>query len=188
MDKKGLRREILKIRNNISMNIREKQDKLIYDKFINSELYKNANNLFIYVSFGSEVNTHKIIEKAIKDNKNVYVPKTYVDKREMAAVKIHSLDELIVDSYGILEPKNVDKINVSKEFDLIIMPGVAFDISGNRIGYGAGYYDKYISSNNKQYVKVALAYDEQIVDTIEKEGHDIKVDYIINSKKFIKTS
>lgn len=184
MNKKELRKELLKKRNNIKSYLKQEQDNIIYENFINSELYKNAQDIFIYVSFGSEVDTHKIINRALKDKKNVYVPKTDMNKKEMIAVKIHSLSELNVDSYGILAPVNVDKTLIANKFDIIVMPGVAFDKLGNRIGYGGGYYDKYIKNNIRATKKIALAYEEQIIERIESEIHDIKVDYIISPKKF----
>ena len=138
------------------------------------------------VSFGSEVNTHEIIKKAIIDKKNIYVPKIDMKKKEMIAVKIHSLIELSVNNYGILEPINVDKDKIANDFDIIVMPGVAFDENGNRIGYGGGYYDKYLEKNIFKAKKVALAYEEQILERIESDFHDIKVDFIINTKKIIK--
>ena len=104
----------------------------------------------------------------------------------MIAVKIHSLTELSVNNYGILEPINVDKDKIANDFDIIVMPGVAFDENGNRIGYGGGYYDKYLEKNIFKAKKVALAYEEQILERIESDFHDIKVDFIINTKKIIK--
>ena len=103
----------------------------------------------------------------------------------MKAVKINSLDELIVDNYGILEPKYVDKNNIGDNFDLIIMPGVAFDRCGNRIGYGGGYYDKYLLNIKEDIKKIALAYDIQVIDDIHREKHDIKVDCIITEKEIV---
>ena len=148
MEKKLVRKEILNMRNNMSNEKRILKNKLIYNLFINSDLYKKAKDIFIYVSFGSEVNTHEIIKKAIIDKKNIYVPKIDMKKKEMIAVKIHSLTELSVNNYGILEPINVDKDKIANDFDIIVMPGVAFDENGNRIGYGGGYYDKYLEKNN----------------------------------------
>ena len=103
-----------------------------------------------------------------------------------SAMKINSLDNMGVDKWGILEPKTVEEDKIGEEFDLIIMPGVAFDKFGNRIGYGGGYYDKYISRKNIKCPKIALAYDLQIIDKIQCEEHDIKADGIISNKEFIK--
>ena len=105
----------------------------------------------------------------------------------MIAVKINSFAELNVDNYGILEPISVDKEKIASDFDIIVMPGVAFDKEGNRIGYGGGYYDKYLEKNIFKAKKIALAYEEQILEKIETDYHDIKVDFIINTEKIIKT-
>ena len=182
MDKNMVRKEVLHTRNNMSNELRKLKDKLIYDLFINSDLYKKAKDIFIYVSFGSEVSTHEL-----RDKKNIYVPKTDINKKEMIAVKINSFAELNVDNYGILEPISVDKEKIASDFDIIVMPGVAFDKEGNRIGYGGGYYDKYLEKNIFKAKKIALAYEEQILEKIETDYHDIKVDFIINTEKIIKT-
>ena len=183
MDKKIVRKEVLHTRNNMSNELRKLKDKLIYDLFINSDLYKKAKDIFIYVSFGSEVSTHEIINKAISDKKNIYVPKTDINKKEMIAVKINNFAELNVDNYGILEPISVDKEKIASDFDTIVMPGVAFDHEGNRTGYGGRYYDKYLEKNIFKAKKIALAYEEQILEKIETDYHDIKVDFIINTEK-----
>ena len=104
----------------------------------------------------------------------------------MIAVKINNFAELNVDNYGILEPISVDKEKIASDFDTIVMPGVAFDKEGNRIGYGGGYYDKYLEKTSSKQ-KIALAYEEQILEKIETDYHDIKVDFIINTEKIIKT-
>ncbi len=105
----------------------------------------------------------------------------------MIAIRIYSLDNMIEDNWGILEPKDIDKKNICENFDLIIIPGLAFDRRGNRIGYGGGYYDKYFSKIKNINNKVALAYDFQILDNIKSEIHDIKVDYIISNNETIIT-
>ena len=186
MDKKIIREKIINKRNNLSLDIKIEYDISIFSELINSEFYKNANRIFTYISFGSEIDTIKFIKYALNDNKEIYVPKTDKTKKEMVAIRINSLDNMIVDKWGILEPKHVDKENICKSFDLIIMPGVAFDRKGNRIGYGGGYYDKYFSQIKDESNKMVLAYDFQIVNSIKNETHDIKVNYIITNNEFIK--
>ena len=87
-------------------------DKVIFKKLINSDIYKKSKKIFTYVSFGSEVDTKKFINYAISDNKDIYVPKTDKINKEMLAIRINSLDNMIVDKWGILEPKDVDKIKL----------------------------------------------------------------------------
>ena len=162
MDKNYIRKEILKTRDDIEVVLKKEYDSIIFKRLINSDTYKNANKIFTYISFGSEVDTKEFIKYAL------------------------SLDNMGVDKWGILEPKTVEEDKIGEEFDLIIMPGVAFDKFGNRIGYGGGYYDKYISRKNIKCPKIALAYDLQIIDKIQCEEHDIKADGIISNKEFIK--
>ena len=166
--------------------LKKEYDSIIFKRLINSDTYKNANKIFTYISFGSEVDTKEFIKYALSDNKEIYVPKTDKGKREMVAMKINSLDNMGVDKWGILEPKTVEEDKIGEEFDLIIMPGVAFDRSGNRVGYGGGYYDKFLSEINSDIPTIALAYDIQILEEVPSEKHDIKVHMVITEKETIK--
>ena len=186
MEKKRIREEIIQKRNDLSSKIKKEYDELILKKLIESDIYNKSKKIFTYVSFSSEIDTIKFIKYALNDNKEVYVPKTDKTKKEMVAIRINSLENMDVDNWGILEPKSVDKNKIGKNFDLILIPGLAFDRKGNRIGYGGGYYDKYLSQIKEENNKIVLAYDFQVVDSIKNEAHDIKVNYIITNNKFIK--
>lgn len=185
MDKKKIRKEILNIRNSLEKRIKESYDDKIFNCFIESELYKNSNNIFIYVSYGSEVNTIKLIERFLKDKKKVFVPKINFSTKEMFAIKIESLDILVENKMGILEPKYLDRYIKQDDLDIILMPGAVFDLQGNRIGYGGGYYDRYLKNTDKNN-KIALAYSLQLAEEIPCESHDIKVDYIVTEKNIKK--
>lgn len=184
MDKKELRTLILNKRDNIID--KEKKDISIIDTLIDTDYYKESKKIFIYIGFGSEINTLKLIEIFLQGGKDVYVPKTNIQKKEMKAVKIKSLDKLALCKYGILEPDNEDEVIDREDIDLIIVPGVAFDKSGGRVGYGGGFYDKYLSKIIRNTAKVALAYDFQIINEVPTEDHDIKIDCIITDKDIIK--
>jgi len=184
-DKKSLRIKVLNIRENISKEEKYLKDNIILEKLFESNLYKDSKNIFVYVSFRDEINTIKLIEKAFLDNKNVYVPKVYNSNKTMKAIKIDSLDNLEKNKMGILEPKN-DNLSIDKNnIDLIIVPGAVFDEDFNRIGYGGGYYDRYLEEISYKNNKIALAYDFQIISKIEAEDHDIKMDYIITDKRIL---
>ena len=184
MDKKTLRKIMIEKRDMLSEE-KEIFDNKIKNKLLNIELYKKSKNIFVYIGFGSEINTKEIINCFFYDNKNVYVPKTNIETKEMNAVKINSFENLVENRYGILEPNN-DEIILNKDnIDLIILPGVAFDYNGGRVGYGGGYYDRYLESINKDISKVALIYDFQLLDKVPCEDHDIRADYIITEKRFI---
>lgn len=188
-DKKILRKEILEKRNNINSAKKKELDKKILDQFYESKYYKEAGKIFIYISYDSEINTKVIINKALKDKKKIYVPRTEFKTRHMDAVEITNLDNLAESKYGILEPKIEEPHIDPNEFDLIVVPGVAFDRNGGRMGYGAGFYDRYFKKINKEnidkIVKLALAYELQILDKVPMNAQDVPVDYIITENEFI---
>ncbi len=187
-EKKVLRNKILEIRDSLNNNEKELMDNKIFNELINTDLYKRSINIFIYISFSNEINTRNIIEKAFKDKKNVFIPKVYKDEKSMKAIKLNSIDELKKNSMGILEPIDDSNYIEKENIDLIVVPGVVFDKECNRIGYGGGYYDRYLKDIKSKENKIALAYDLQIVDKIESEVHDIKVDYIITNTRALKNT
>ena len=188
-DKKILRKEILTKRNNIDVVEKEEMDKKILNKFYESKYYRESKNIFIYISYDSEINTKEIINKSLIDNKKIYVPRTEFKTRLMDAVEIRSLDDLIESEYGILEPSIYEPHIEPNELDLIVVPGVGFDRNGGRMGYGAGFYDRYFKKISKdkmkKIVKLALAYDFQILEDVPMNEQDVPVNYIITETKFI---
>ena len=183
LNKKALRKNILEQRDRLDLSQKENWDDLIKQNLMESRVFKDCKNIFIYIGFGSEIDTSKYIRQFLSLKKNVLVPRTDIKAKSMEAVQIYNLEDLVEDKYGILEPKN-DKIATRKDnIDLIILPGVAFDASGNRVGYGGGYYDRFLEGLNKNIPKVALCYNFQLVESIETEKHDIKADYIITEQR-----
>lgn len=190
LKKKELRKYILDIRNNMDEGEKQEKDSVIRDKFLESDYYKNSNKIFIYISYSSEIDTINIINRALNDGKDIFVPRTIFETKEMDAVKINSLKNMKKDRYGILEPEEGRPCIDPNELDLIVVPGVAFDNNGGRMGYGAGYYDRYfkkISTEKRNHVKkIALAYDFQIVDNVPMNNQDVNIDYIITEENIIK--
>ncbi|WP_300382429.1 5-formyltetrahydrofolate cyclo-ligase, partial [Clostridium sp.] len=142
--KKTKRLEILKVRESISEEEKDLLDKNILEKLYGSDLYKTSKNIFVYISFRDEINTIKLIKRALLDNKRIYVPKIYNNTKTMKAIFLDSLDKLEKNKMGILEPKEDTLVIDKNDIDLIIVPGAVFDKTFNRIGYGGGYYDKYL--------------------------------------------
>lgn len=169
-------------RDSISKEDKYILDEKIYDNVIKSSFYKKARSIFIYVSVNSEADTRKIIEKALTDGKTICVPKVISKKQGMIAVKINSLDELSPGAYNIPEPLQYDKKFDEHDIDLILLPGLAFDECGGRIGYGGGFYDKFISNTGEGTIKVGLAYDFQIFDKVTCFEYDAVIDGIITEK------
>lgn len=186
INKKELRKEILRKRQVMDTIEKEKADNKITDEFLKTDYYKKAEKIFIYVSYDSEINTKGIINRALSDNKKIYVPRTDFKTKNMDAVEIIALAELMENSYGILEPSIEKKSINPNNLDLIVVPGVAFDRNGGRMGYGAGFYDRYFKKlSNKKIKKLVLAYDLQVVAEVPMEECDVPVDYIITEKEFI---
>ncbi len=179
--KKETRKNIIKKRDELDKEAKKFMDDKIIEKLINSEEYKKARGIFTYIGFGSEIDTKIIIKDALKLGKQVYVPKIF--NKEMLLIRIDSLENLVKSSYGILEPIGEENDFDIDKLDLIVMPGVAFDEEFNRLGYGAGYYDKFLDKNNLKCSKIALAYELQVLDSLEVEEHDKKVDQIITEKR-----
>ena len=179
--KNQLKEAILEKRNSLSeKEILEKSNK-IKDNLFNLEDYNKSKTIMFFVSFNSEVNTHSMIRDALK-NKRVVVPK--VAHHEIEPSVIIDLDNLVESGkLGILEPIETMKI-ASKNINLVLVPGIAFDKEGHRIGYGFGYYDKFLKKVPKA-IKIGLCFDFQVVDKIPRETHDVPVDFIVTEKRFI---
>lgn len=186
MNKKELRKIMIEKRDNIHKEEKAVMDKNIIFSLKEKEFYKNSENIFIYLGFGSEIDTMSYIQDFINDGKHIFIPRTDIKTKKMEAVEITSLDGLKENKYGILEPDNNKEEFYKNNLDLIILPGVAFDHSGRRVGYGGGYYDRYLEDIDKRIIKVALIYDFQLLENVPAEEHDIKADYIITETMSIK--
>ena len=184
-NKKELRHIIESKRSRISIEEKIELDKNIFKNFINSKEFKNATSIFIFVSYKMEVDTHKIIKKALDYNKEVYVPKIISKREGMKAIKIKSFSELKVGAYGILEPIFDNPIDVINKIDLIVLPGLAFDLNGGRLGYGGGFYDRFLKNTTEDTLRCAMAYDFQIVNNVTMEEFDERVSIIITDKRII---
>jgi 5-formyltetrahydrofolate cyclo-ligase len=195
MTKSEIRSKLLAVRNNMSAEEKSLSDIKLQNMLYSTMNYQDSNNLFCFVSFKSETDTHEIIRHSLAEGKKVYIPR--VEPQGMEFYHIQNLDGLIPSKFGVPEPKQ-DKSTVfsaenitnnNKEsviMNLMLLPGLAFDYKGNRIGYGAGYYDKYLQSHKPTgFYKAALAYDFQVIDKIDAEEHDIRVDMIITPTRII---
>jgi 5-formyltetrahydrofolate cyclo-ligase len=183
MKNKRYYRELVKgLREGLSTEDKDKRDRAIYNNIIQSKEFIEAKCIFIYVSYKNEVDTHTIIKTALSEGKIVCVPKIISLKEGMKVLKIRDFDELKASSYGILEPEQVLEENIVSPWniDLVYTPGVAFDLKGGRIGYGGGFYDRFLSSLKKQVPKFALAYSFQIFQNVPMDENDQRVDGVIS--------
>lgn len=184
MRKQDIRRIIKTKREELNKDLKTQLDQSIMNRFIESEYFEKSNIIFIYVNMDSEINTIEIIKESLKRGKRVAVPKVLPVEKEMVALEIKSLLDLNESgSYGILEP-GLDKKEVSEQVDLVVLPGLAFEENGYRIGYGGGFYDKFLNKH-KNIDKVALCYNFQIISDMPKEDYDQRVDAIMTESKTI---
>lgn len=173
--KKNIRKEILTQRDKLNDYELKKAGECLCKLLVNDDLYLSSDRILVYASYGSEIPTFGFIEYALNDNKELYLPK--VVGKEMNFYRVESLTQLALGYKGIPEPvdglKIYDYCNSLSE--MILMPGVAFDYEGNRIGYGGGFYDRFLQ--NKPILlsrSIAIGFDFQRIDRIPFEEFDIR--------------
>lgn len=163
---------------------------LIAERLFELPKFKRSHTVMFYVSQGSEVNTHQMIKDALQGGRRVAVPVSRSEGRKLLPVIILDLDrELSPGSRGVLEPVlKKERILDPAEIDLVILPGVAFDIRGNRLGRGHAYYDNFLKETPPKVAKIALAFERQIVHNIPPAPHDVPVDKVVTEKRVIDCS
>ena len=179
--KPQLKQSILEKRNSLAKNEIIEKSNLIEKNLFNLESYKKSRSVIFFVSINSEVFTHEMIKKSL-GSKSVLVPK--ILHNEIEPSLIIDFDNLIPSGkFRIPEPIEIMKV-AYKNIDSVLVPGIAFDKEGSRIGYGLGYYDKFLAKVPKA-VKIGLCFDFQIVDKVPREEHDVPVDFIVTEKRVI---
>lgn len=180
--KKNLRTLCKQKRKNMSPEEKAKRDNGIFERIISSGAYKNAEIILTYVSTAIEVDTVRLINTALSDNKRVAVPRCVDGTREMDFYFISSLDDLEKHTFGVLEPIP-EKCEKAYGFEnaLCIIPGLAFDMAGYRLGYGGGYYDRFLSAHPR-LVKMGICYCSCTVNSLVHGRFDICSDMLVTDK------
>ena len=186
--KNRLRKELMKVRNNLSKpELMEKSDRIKKRLFEMYELKKSSTILF-YISYDNEVHTHKMIKESMSNGKRIVVPSTFKKNRRLIPSELKNWNNLTHSAYNILEPRGECITEVSLDsIDLILVPGIGFGKNGHRLGHGIGYYDKLLENVNHSWV-FGLAFEFQILDIIPTEKHDIPVNKIITEERTITCS
>ena len=184
LTKKEVRTLILRLRDTISVKDKAMADQSILAAILTSFVYTDASELLCYVSYKSEVDTISLIEKALADGKRVACPRMEQTPGCMNFYEITSLQDLQKNAYGILEPLGSVEM-IPAEHTYMLMPGCVFDAAGNRIGYGGGYYDRYLSRYSElKHKAYGLFYEVQRVDAIQVEETDQKMQGYYTEKGF----
>lgn len=184
MNNNKLREIIINKRNNQTKEQINSKSLKILQKLINLDIYQKAKTILLYANIKSEVETLEIAQNALKNNKTIAFPKV-INDIEMSFHKINFLDDLKPGYQGILEPSS-NQLDYSLIKDAImIVPGTVFDTKGNRLGYGKGYYDRFIAKYRPKYT-IGLAYEIQLSDEITPDKYDQKIDIVITENNVYK--
>ena len=184
--KSDIRKDILYKRNSLSESEIINNSKIISLRVIATKEYQSSKSIGAYYPTGSEVKTFDIIKHSIDNKKEIGLPRV-IDSTKIKFFKIieDSFEKIkfTKGKYGIFE--NSMSTTSIDQMDLLIIPGIAFDLQGNRIGYGKGYYDRFLSSRKTKYV-IGLAYETQVINESPNNHYDIPVNIIITEKRTIR--
>lgn len=162
--------------------VREKSA-VIKERLFCDEDFKNAKTVMMYTSAFKEPRTMPIIKKLLEDGKKVVLPISMTSNHTIVPTYLDDVSDLKAGAYGILEPSVIKEVEPS-DIEVVVVPGIAFDAHKSRIGFGKGYYDKFLM--NLQAKKIALCYDFQIVDCLPVTDFDVPMDLIISEEREIR--
>jgi 5-formyltetrahydrofolate cyclo-ligase len=185
-DKASLRKDILSRRDRIPPAVKKIKNKAIEERLFNLNEFKTAKTVFFFASFRSEVDTIGMIRRTLDEDRKVVLPR--VEGQNLGLYEIKRIDELVPGCMKIPEPSvltDVRKMNIN-DIDAIIIPGAAFDETGNRIGYGGGFYDRLLAELQKPVPVIAPTYEEQMVESVPVGAHDKKVTIILTDSREIR--
>ena len=157
---------------------RQKKSSIIKRKLFRLPEFKNAKRIMFYMSDAKEVDTREMIVETMKKGKIVSVPVCDINRRKIIPCKLTAKDKFQTGPYGIKEPC-IKRALTMKDIDLVIVPGIAFDVTGNRLGRGGGYYDSFLGGFNRRVFSVGLAFKFQILPSIPTTNLDIAVDKVL---------
>lgn len=163
---------------------RREYDQAIHERLLRLPEVEAARNIFCFISHGSEVGTHRLLDHWFIQKKRLAAPRI-MDSQRMIAVPLTDWSALEPGQLGILTP--LGETEFEGDFDVCITPGLGFTTEGKRLGYGRGYYDQWFGSHNVTH-KIALAYECQLLDDLPTHANDINVDKIVTEKRIINTA
>lgn len=182
--KNQIRSEILEKRKSLTRTQVQSLSHSIAHRIFALSYFHSARDLHCYVSaMTNEVETFLMLEKSLADGKHLFVPKINLKNKMFSSIQIYSLQELCKGTFGIPEPQS-DAATLQTNFDVVIVPVLAVDEEGNRLGLGGGYYDKFLKAVSG--LKIGIAYDFQILPKIPTEEHDVKLDILVTESRIIK--
>jgi 5-formyltetrahydrofolate cyclo-ligase len=182
MQKNELRARLKRLRSRITPSLRHQNNLAIATRLLAMSEIKQASSVFCFVSFGTEVETHTLIDEFSRQNKDIAIPRI-IESEYMLSVKFDSWADLTVGQLGILTPPA--KAAVIDKFDITLTPGLGFSETGQRLGFGRGYYDKWFEKHDSG-LKIAVCYEAQIQKEIPSNKNDVAVDIIVSEERIIR--
>jgi 5-formyltetrahydrofolate cyclo-ligase len=182
IQKAALRKYLLEKRDATSAELRDISSGKIHQNLKKISSYTDSQNIACYFPIGSEVNTHNIMSDILEQGKNLLLPKIVNDNLEFYIVT--NLEKLEKGSFEIMEPK--DSCKKAEKINCVLIPTVGISKTGVRLGYGKGYYDRFLPSIDA--IKISLTYSKQIVKSIPSDSHDVKINWMVTENECIKIS
>lgn len=183
-DKSSQRKAAKQARLDLTKDLYQAYSDTICLKLMNLDEYIKAENILAYCPVNNEVDTSLLLEESIT-NKTLSLPRTDIKNVNIIPCVVHNLSDLKIGAHNIMEPNDDCKTIDKNDINIVVVPLVAFDKKGTRIGYGGGYYDRFLNDIGK-CKKIGIAFSLQEIEQIEKEHHDVKLDMIITEKKIYK--
>jgi len=185
----SLRKNILLARDSLSSVERQAMSSAIARKILLLEEFVRGSTIFIYIDFRSEVETRFLIGELLKQGKRVVAPVTLVKEKRLLPVEIRDLEKDLVPGYCLIpEPRMAIRKSrrvFAGEIEIILLPGSVFDERGGRLGYGGGYYDRFMAHEAPMARRIGMAFELQVVDSLDLQPHDQKVDLVVTEKRII---
>jgi 5-formyltetrahydrofolate cyclo-ligase len=183
--KQRLRRDMLGKRRSLSAAEKAVRSEQIAKWFCSWPIYQASGTIMLYLAMPDEPQTELLIQDAVRRGKRVCVPLLGKSYGEMAAAEITSLDDLVIGKLGLKMPDpDKAKLVLAEDIELVVVPAVAFDREGNRLGMGAGYYDRFLEQNHDS-VLLGITWTCQLADSLPYEEHDVRMQYLLTEEGFL---
>jgi 5-formyltetrahydrofolate cyclo-ligase len=179
-EKSALRKEVRPLRNELGQKAIEDRSRNIHNQLWESGLFDSKNIVALYCAADGEVTTFPIFERLKKQGATVLLPKVIDKGPHMKFHVVDNWDKLVVSGLGIPEPEDLLEVVEPEEFDLVVVPGIAFGADGGRLGYGMGCYDRILSRTKEGAALIGIGYDFQIFDSVPMDEHDVYLTAIVS--------
>lgn len=183
--KSAIRKELLMKRKTLLPDQVEKKSSQILSRLISLGILERPQVVMCYMDFRNEVQTGALIEYLLSQDKIVVLPKVNPETNELDLFQVEGFKDMVISKMGIQEPADHLQSVLPTDIDLILAPGVAFDLNGYRMGYGAGFYDKLLTIIRPDCAVIGLSFDLQVVDVLPIESHDQPMDAVLTETRLI---